>query len=84
MIKSFEKGNFGEVVFFQLNSKATAIKSIKFKELENKCKHLLLFLQEVIYNKLFSALKIGPKLVKLCGADALIFKDTFEFCMEKC
>ena len=92
------KGSYGKV-YKGIDEKQihNVIKTIPYKSFENHedendeslerkliSKNLERAIMEYCFCKLFSALKVGPRMLMHCGFDMIIFNDSIEFCMESC
>ena len=59
-------------------------KKLTFKLTPKKKSCLSSFLRELFIGQMMSALRVGPRIVKIYGFDIVISLAHFELCMEKC
>jgi serine/threonine protein kinase len=81
-------GSFGNVYLLSLleweSEEEVAIKCIQFKDEDSQESLILRTIKEYTINKIASALKVGPKIIKIQEFDIVIYDKCIEFCMERC
>lgn len=78
-------GCFGNVYLLEWGAEEeVAIKCIRIKEDERAESTMLRTIKEYTINKIASALRVGPRVIKIQEFDLITYEKCIEFCMEKC